>query len=121
MANPPIYAETGYNGQVTSLAGVVGAVNKGRQAVSNSYTLSGIVIILQANPQRIAAIIQNIGDPAFPGSALEIFIGGVNSIPFTLVENGSMQLDVNFPWTGEVYANLITNNPVVIVTEIQST
>lgn len=121
MPNPPIYNEPGFNGQVISLASVAGASGKGRQAVSNSFTLSGIVIIAPANPKRISAIIQNVGDPAFPGSQLGVYIGGVNTIPITLTENGTLQIDGNYPWTGEIYANAITNNPVVVVVEVTTT
>lgn len=125
MPNPPIYNEPGFNGQVVSLAAVSGASGKGRQVVSNSFTLGGtnpvFPCILPANPRRISAIIQNIGDPANPGSNVSIYLGGANSIPITLVENGTLQLDVNYPWTGDVYAALVTNGPVVIVVEITTT
>lgn len=124
MPNPSVYAETGFEGQVTSQGGVKGATYKGRQVTSDSFTMSGatgIVLILPANPRRISALIQNVGDPAAPGSLVEISLGGVNTIPFRLTENGTFQIDVNFPWTGEVYGNLVTNSPVITVVEITTT
>ena len=124
MPNPALYSEVGYEGQVSSMGGVKGATYKGRQVTSDSFTMSGatgVVLILPANPRRISALIQNVWDPAFHGSMVEISLGWVNTIPFRLTENGTFQIDGNFPWTGEVYGNLVTNNPVITVTEVTTT
>lgn len=125
MPNPAIYNETGFEGQVISQGGIKGASYKGRQVISGSFTFGGsnpvYPLIMAANPRRISAIIQNLDDPAAPGSVVAIYLGGVNTIPITLAPLGTLQLDVNFPWTGEVYANVSANSPVVTVLEITTT
>lgn len=126
MPNPALYSEVGFDGQVSSMAGVKGAAYKGRQVISDSFTFGGsnpvYPLILAANPRRISAVIQNLGDAAHPGEILEIYIGGVNTIPINLVENGTFQIDTNFPWTGEVYANYSgVNTPSLGVVEVTTT
>lgn len=148
MPNPPIYFETGHisggvvgaGGQTNlnipslatlmdrsfrnliSLGGVPGRVNLGRVLSSDSKTLTGIgppTPLMIDNPQRISAIIQNAGDPALPGVAIvDVYLGGLNSIPIRLVENGTLQLDANFPWTGSVWVTCAGATPVVRYNEV---
>jgi len=119
LGNPTIYGEPGHQGtDLVSLAGVPGN-DRGREISSYSVTLgSGIVLLLQANPQRIAAVIQNYDDPAAPGSFVQVYLGGVNTIPITLSPLGTLQIDVNLPWAGEIYVNTTPNSPVVVANEV---
>lgn len=120
MGNSAIYGEPGYRGMdLVSLSGVPGS-DRGREISSYSVTLGalGTVLLLQANPKRVAAIIQNLDDPAAPGTLVAVYVGGVNTIPIYLSPLGTFQIDVDFPWVGEIYVGYTNNAPVVVANEV---
>lgn len=117
MANPVRYFEPGYNGQLVSLGGVVGASGKGRVIDSSAFILAGAIQVLSPNPKRISALILN-GDPA---NNANVFLGDTNGFSVVLGPLGSFQIDINFPWTGEVDASPASGNPVISVNEVSVT
>ena len=118
MPNPPTYSEGGNQLPLISLGGVQSQTHQGRIIASNSLTISGPVILALGNPRRIALIVQNIDDPAHLGSYVEVYLGGLNSIPIFLAPYGTLQIDRDFPWIGEVWVAAALNNPVVTYNEI---
>lgn len=118
-------SESGYYGQLTSLSGLRGAEGKGRVIHTAQIALtSAAVLILSANPKRISAIIQNQDDATNPGSNLSVYLGNpayvidAGDVVADLSPLGTLQIDANLPWTGEIYASRVTNSPTVVVTEI---
>lgn len=126
MPNPPTYTETGNLLPLLSLGGVLAQPGQGRTISSNSFTLStvlGAQQIMDSNPKRISAVIQNVDDLASPGSYIEVFLGGLNTIPLILAPYGTLQIDRDFPWTGCVWANHFNNSnaPIVLIDEVSVT
>src|SRR5450759_3113267 len=123
--------ENGFIGRLTSLAGVQGADGKGRVIDSVSVALTAtVVLVLSSNPKRISALIQNIDDITSPGSSVFISLGNPGyaidpgAYVSVLSPLGTLQIDKDFPWTGEVYACKFTNvvgSPTILVTEISIT
>ena len=103
-----LYQEAGYFGILMSLAGIAGKINRGRQseaftvAVDNTTTYQ----LLSANSQRIAAIISNTS-----GQTIYISLGDQTNLPIEILDKGALQIDVNFPWTGFVYAKGASATP----------
>jgi hypothetical protein len=104
---------------ILSLGGISNLRGKGRVTTSLIVPVSGGITLLSANPKRIAALIMNMDDSVTPGNTIALYLGSVGSSPMYLTPNGSLQIDVNFPWTGEIDAAYIGgNNPLVSVWEI---
>lgn len=115
-------SEPGYNGQLVSLGGVHGLAGYGRIVQPyQAFILSGLVLVLPANPKRISAMLQNWDDAANPGSRVLLFLGGQYGQLIQLLAYGSLQIDNNFPWTGEIYANAVANTPSLNVIEVTVT
>lgn len=116
-----LVVEMGYNGRLVSLAGVLGAEGKGRIISPTTLVVSTAVIALSANPKRISALLQNFDDPSTPGSRMYVFIGNNSSAPIVLAPLGSLQIDADFPWTGEIWASAPANTPVLEMNEVSIT
>ena len=114
MANPVLYTEPGYNGQLVSLAGIMGGPGKGRVVASSAFILAGNIQVMSPNPKRISALILN-GDPSIN---VNVFLGGTSGYAVVLGPLGSFQIDVNFPWTGEVDASPASGTPTISVNEV---
>lgn len=112
--------EAGYLGRLVSLGGIVGADGKGRVVKSTTLASSAnVTAILANNPKRIAALIQN-GDTtnvAFVYLGTDT-AGTFTSNPIVLNPGGSLQIDVNLPWTGEVMIVTAAVAVSVVATEI---
>jgi hypothetical protein len=125
MANWEITEEVGNIEQLVSLGGVKQVYpGKGRQVINPSLTGSTTTqVILPANPKRIAAIVQNLDDVAAPGSLVYVYLGIFKTVPFGFVLNtlGSIQIDSNFPWIGDITIYAPTGSPLVNATEISVT
>jgi hypothetical protein len=100
VINPPI-RDSGYNGSLVSLAGIVGAFGQGRNVVTGQYVneTTTPAVVLNANPKRIWASIQNTGSAA---TTLSYGEGGsfkefVNMQPWDIYV-----IDADHPWTGSV-------------------
>ena len=119
MANPLI-TDSGYNGQILSLGGVLGADGKGRTSLTAAFTLTGASqIVLLANPKRISALLCNTDDAANPGSLVYLYTWGSGApVLCILTALGTYQIDINLPWTGEILALAPLNSPVLISTEV---
>jgi hypothetical protein len=78
----------------------------------------GITQICPANPKRIATIIQNLDDAANPNTEVGIYLGGTNTIAVQLLSHGSLQIDQNLPWCGEINVGVGANAPIVSIIEI---
>jgi hypothetical protein len=138
MPNPPSYSETGHLpgqckinlppytpegevfGDLVSLGGIRGKPNFGRVLSSNSFTVGvgTFQVASVSNPQRVAAIIENLDDGAAPGSQLYVYLGGLNTIPFILQPYGTFQIDKNFPWTGDIWVNSNAGSPICVINEV---
>lgn len=94
--------ESGYRGILTSLGGVKGQLNHGRVIVNTVLAVtSNQQQLLDNNPKRISAIIQNI-DPGAESIYLALGEPVVGTDGLTLGVNQSFQIDGLFPWTGAV-------------------
>lgn len=112
--------EAGYEGELTTLAGVVTTSQRGRSIRSSSWTLDGPVMVLPENPQRTFAVIQNIGDTNEAGANVYIYLGSLNALPTQISPMGTFQIDKELSWTGAVFADAVTAEPTVIVLEMGS-
>jgi len=105
--------ESGHNGLMISMGGILGRPGLGRRIDSTAFSLTTTaVMIIGDNPRRISAIIENQG----PDSLALDFGGGINSI--SIHSGGNLQIDENFPYTGSIAAGADTSTCVVLVTEI---
>lgn len=115
--NPLMITEPGYNGQLVSLGGVLGAPGKGRQMFNHVFAMaSGAVPLLSPNPMRIAALIQN----ADTTLAVLLYVGTTSTLQYlvTLNAGGSLQIDQDFPWIEYIWGSAASGAPAVLVTEI---
>jgi len=92
--------EAGYQGRLVSLGGVVGAPGRGRQArqLNNSVDNTGTKLIMESNPKRLSALIQNI-------DAINMYImfgDELYNYGFLLRPYDIFQIDQNLPWAGSV-------------------
>ena len=91
--------ESGFNGRLVSLGGIQGAIGRGRQTNPVVWTISAKTQILSENGRRQSAIIQNTG------AVLATLYFGTDTVGMTLLPNGNIQIDINFSWTGNIWAN----------------
>lgn len=117
----PVYFESGNQLPLLSLGGVISQAGQGRNITSNSVTITGPTQLAPANPKRIAAVVQNIGDPALPGCTVGVYFGSLNVIPVTLGVMGTIQIDTNLPWIGEIDVVANAGAPVCTIMEINIT
>lgn len=92
--------ESGYSGQLISLAGVAGRPGLGRHVTSYAG-YGGVGTPTQVspnNPMRISALIRNVG----PGAST-IYLDTVTAC--VLQVGGTLQIDQNLPWTGAISAS----------------
>lgn len=97
--------ENGHVGELVSLAGVPGKVFLGRELVYASYVpiTTTTSQVLFNNPKRIAALIVNSGSTDI---AIRLGTTPVIGPPIQgmlLSPGGSLQIDKDLPWTGEVF------------------
>lgn len=114
--------DNGYQGRLVSLSGIPGQDGQGRACAGGTLTMSATpVLVLASNPKRIAALIENLDDAAAPGSGIELYFGNTSVYPVAkiiLTAYGTIQIDTDLPWTGEVWAANVINAPVISVMEI---
>lgn len=116
-----VYKESGHyspNDELISLGGVKGVANRGRNVDIRSYTAADAAAhpIAQDNPQRIAMLITNNGTDSVP---VDLGNGAAAGYGHILAPGGSLQIDKNFPWTGEMSAYFSAAfTGVLAVTEI---
>jgi hypothetical protein len=106
--------ESGFVGELESLSGIKGVKWRGRQMSVRQFTIAGGASedLCQDNGRRIAALITNNGP-----DVCNIRFGN-SALVAQLAVNGVIQVDVNFPWTGKIQANIPTNTSVVLVAEV---
>jgi hypothetical protein len=75
------------------------------------------IVLASSNPKRISAIIQNTDDNGNPGSKVYVFLGN-STPPIILLPYGTLQIDRDYPWIGEIDVAAAANNPVVTIVEI---
>ena len=94
------FSESGNLLPILSLGGVVSQPGKGRKFDTIQYNVSTPAYpqVLNDNPERISALIQNLG----PDNVAINAPGTQASITLTLL--GVLQIDRNFPWTGPMLA-----------------
>jgi hypothetical protein len=102
--------ESGNRLPIVSLGGNVSAPGQGRVLDINQYNAGSPIIILQDNPNRISAIIQN------DGPSVAVIYAPNNSGSIQLVAYGTLQIDRDFPWTGPIMAS--GTNCLVTVAEV---
>lgn len=76
--------------------------------------------ILSANPQRIAAVLVNDGVDVIYlklGSSPALVNSGIRLNP----AGGSIQIDQNFPYIGEIHGIVATTASVITITELSVT
>lgn len=103
--------EPGCFGSLVSLGGILGGQNRGRkiEMLIHSTPATGAQV-LGSNPRRIAAIIQNRS-----AVTLNVFFD-YTTIACTLLPGENLQIDKDFPWTGEVFVqNAAGANPVYTI------
>ena len=99
------FNDGGYRGRMVSLAGVVGREGYGLQ-VTESGIVPGFGVatdVISPNANRVWLIVTNLGT-----DVLYIHCGRVTAPSgFALQVNGTLQFDVNLPWTGglSMYSN----------------
>ena len=102
------YQESGYQGRLVSLGGVLGKPGRGRQIVPVAITVTTAeAIIASDNPQRLALIIRNTGTET-------AYINLAGNTSFPLKANEVFQIDYNFAWTGAIYAATNSSTTTVI-------
>jgi len=113
----PYYQESGSGESLISLGGIRSLRGWGRRFDVASYQAGGTVPyvnILQDNPKRIAAIIQNIGPDSIAVQAPG------NDWLFIITSGGSFQIDENFPFTGALLAYAVGPTYASSVTVIET-
>ena len=95
-----VYQESGYNGVLFSLAGLVGKYKRGRQAETSTVSVDNAKVyqLLGSNLNRISALICN-------QSAQTIYIsfGDITAQPIPVYDKDIFRIDQFFSWTGFVY------------------
>lgn len=93
-----IARESGAFSKLVSLGGVVQTNGRGREMYHAQVTIPAAgVCVLNNNPKRISAIIQNIG------TVVHSICFDPNTISLYVYPGQSFQIDSDFPWTGEVF------------------
>lgn len=100
--------ESGVAVKLVSLAGMVGVIGRGRQIAPVAWTIAALTQILNENGRRLTAIIQNTGT-----LNATIYFGN-DTVGLTLLPNANLQIDADFPWTGNVWANSVGTTLEVI-------
>jgi len=98
-----VVRESGYNGRLVSLGGLLSLEGQGRECDSKIVPLivSAWTRLLENNPRRISALIQNVDNSLTVAVIIGDDSGGGY---FHLEPKGTLQIDENFPWTGPVIA-----------------
>ena len=94
--------DTGYVGELTSLAGVRSAQGMGLTVVNRIFTTetdANIVTCIEANPRRVWASVQNTG--AAPMTVVWGSVGAFANIA-VLLQWDILTIDADHPWTGAV-------------------
>lgn len=100
---------------ITSLAGVVSLPGQGRVVTNGTQAVSAPANLLPSNPKRISAVIQNIDTT----DKILVYLGPAGGqAPIYLLPGGTLQIDKDFPWTGEVNVWSSAGAPVVNYIEI---
>jgi hypothetical protein len=100
--------EAGNAGLLISLGGIIGRIGAGREIASDYLTSVGgnYVQVLDSNPKRLSAIVQNRGTDLLLVAFGEMSVSGSAIL---IDPHGSFQIDQNFPWTGPVFVTSPTN------------
>jgi hypothetical protein len=112
-----VYVEPGNRLPIISLGGVVSLPGQGRVVTSTSVVATNPIVLASSNPKRISAIIQNADDGANPGMKVYVFLGNTTP-PIILSPYGTLQIDKDFPWIGDIIVGASANSPVVTMLEI---
>jgi hypothetical protein len=110
--------ESGHQGPLTSLGGIIGIQNLGRK-VTRSYPTVGQTTNLQILPEnlrRISAIIRNTSDTGYVFLSLSGYIP--DDLDIILYPGEYLQIDKDLPWTGSINGLAVTADCVCTVTEI---
>jgi hypothetical protein len=93
--------DSGYNGTLTSLAGVPGLNGYGLSLVIKQFITepTGTALALAPNPKRVWAAIQNTGQV---NMTISVGDGNTFTALATLLPWGIFQIDQDHPWTGGV-------------------
>jgi hypothetical protein len=104
-----IISEQGAAGSIFSLNGIKGGQGRGRLLDAQTVVVPDITVtpVLFGNSNRCWAIISNRN----AGNVL-IYLGAQTAAYVTLAQYGVLQIDVNAPWSGEVYAYQSSGAPV---------
>lgn len=94
--------DSGYRGQIVSLAGVKGRLGLGLKLQMDAVAVDNVtrVQVLQSNPQRVFAIMTNEGD-------VDVLFALTGDTGYALhrvaARGGVFQIDKDLPWTGGVW------------------
>jgi len=96
--------DTGFKGSMTSLANIQGAADRGQRMDINSVPIETSTNrqVLQSNPARLWAILQNINS-----ADITVFFGDVASAGVAgirLAQYGSIVINKDIPWAGAMTA-----------------
>lgn len=96
-----IVIESGLNGSLISLAGYQGVANRGRQSEATIVAIdnTAVVVLLPINTRRISAIIYNDSN-----QDILLSLGDIAVQPIRLQDLEALQIDKDFPWTGQIVA-----------------
>lgn len=98
-----VFRESGYLGRLTSLGGVKGHEGIGRQVEdASALSVTSLYCAIPANPSRVWASITN--DPTSTND-LDIYLGDGLYKFCSLVPGGSLLINDELPWTGNIWVN----------------
>jgi len=100
--------EPGHYSTLVSLGGVTNTKNYGRTTTNRTVLATTNTNLLEANPRRISAIIKNIGAGTVALTFGEDSSGAILGLP--IIPQQSLQIDKNFPWTGDVRGTAAVNS-----------
>lgn len=115
-----IVTEPGNLLPLVSLGGVISLSGQGRTILSDADALntgSPHSLYVASNPKRISLIIQNNDDATAPGTPIQVYLGA-QSHPVFVYSPGTLQIDRDLPWIGEVVIMSATNNPIATYIEV---
>lgn len=112
------YIEPGHVGTLVSLAGIVGRPGAGRKTEYNGGVVpfAAAQQCLPANMRRISALIQMIESTTYTSAYINVFFG--SEAVARLYPRGSLLIDSNFPWCGEISLQAVTTAGYVFVNEV---
>jgi hypothetical protein len=95
-----LYQESGYNGVLFGLSGLVGKLSRGRQAETSTVAVDNAKVyqILGSNLNRLAVLICNQSN-----QTIYLSLGDLAAQTIVIYDKGSFQIDKDFPWTGFIY------------------